>query len=83
MRHLTPLPWGTRVKTRSVRIAESYGKELDELVEIIPGATVNGLVGRAVRQLLDAEAPVWKAKFQEAREVIRSRQVVSIESHAR
>jgi hypothetical protein len=57
--------WG--MKTVSVRIEGGQFAELGEIAKSFPGASVNGLVQRAVELWLEVEGPVYQSVFKEAK----------------
>lgn len=54
------------MKTVSVRIGKDQAIRLHEIVDRIPGGSINGVVQRAVEQWLEIEGPVYLAAFREA-----------------
>lgn len=54
------------MKTVSVRIGADQAIRLREIVDRIPGGSINGVVQRAVEQWLEIEGPVYLEALREA-----------------
>ena len=60
--------------SEQVRIDDEQVRRLKKVSDMIPGGKIHPLVRRAVELWLEVEAPVYIAKFEEARKEIAAMQ---------